>query len=186
MENRREIDMAIEDQEDATSEEPSGVNKKKIIILASICFVLIVISAVGTLFALDMFSGAEEEMLATDMIEAPEEGSAAPVTGPAIYYPLKPPIIVNFQARGRQRFLQADLTLMTRDESVIRAIEVHMPMIRNSLILLFGGQVYEELQTAEGKALFQEQALAEVQRLMTQEIGKPGVEQVLFTNFVMQ
>ncbi|MFT6202333.1 MAG: flagellar FliL protein, partial [Candidatus Endobugula sp.] len=36
--------------------------------------------------------------------------------GYAIYFPLKPAIVVNFQARGRQRFLQANVTLMTRDD----------------------------------------------------------------------
>ena len=105
---------------------------------------------------------------------------------PAIYYPINPPIIVNFDARGRQRFLQAELALMTRDTDVVSAIELHMPMIRNSLILLIGGHLYEELQTAEGKELLRQQCLQELQRLMQQEIGKPGIEQVLFTNFVMQ
>jgi flagellar FliL protein len=61
-----------------------------------------------------------------------------------------------------------------------------MPMIRNALVLQFGGQVYADLQTAEGKELLRQQALENIQNLLQQEIGKPGVEQVLFTNFVMQ
>lgn len=170
---------------EATSSEDGagGVNKKKWILLGAICFVLIIVSVVGTMFALNMFSGAEEEMVEADMVE---DSAQAEQHSPAIYYPLKPPIIVNFQSRGRQRFLQAEVTLMMRDESVVQAIEVHMPLIRNSLVLLFSGQVYEELQTAEGKELLREEALEEIQRLLEQEIGQPGIEQVLFTNFVMQ
>ena len=59
-------------------------------------------------------------------------------------------------------------------------------MIRNSLVLLIGGQIFSEIQTAEGKELLRQQCLQEVQRLLEKEIGKPGVEQVLFTSFVIQ
>jgi flagellar FliL protein len=176
--------MADEEEKEEGQEqgEQSG-NKKKLIILAVVCSVLIVVSVVGTMFALDMFSGAEEEMVNADLAPAKPQ---AETLKPAIYYPLKPAIIVNFQARGRQRFLQAELTLLVRDEMVIQAVETHMPMIRNSLVMLFGGQTYEELQTAEGKELLQEQAVQQLQALLEQETGKPGVEKVLFTNFVMQ
>jgi flagellar FliL protein len=82
--------------------------------------------------------------------------------------------------------LQAELTLMTRDGSVIGAVELHQAMIRNSLIMLIGGKSFEDLQTAEGKELLRQDCLQEIQRLLQQEIGKPGIEQVLFTDFVMQ
>src|SRR5690606_21256386 len=96
--------------------------------------------------------------------EAAEEkapADAPPAQVPAIYYPLKPPIMVNFSVRGRQRFLQAELTFLTRDPSVVSAIELHQSMIRNALILLMGGQPFEELQTAEGKELLRQQCLQE-------------------------
>ncbi|MDN3639864.1 flagellar basal body-associated FliL family protein [Simiduia curdlanivorans] len=164
---------------------PEGAGgKKKLIILIVLGMVLVGISVGGTLFALKMFSGEEAAVAA----EGDEEGEAtAPVVKlPAVYFPLKPAIIVNFQSRGRQRFLQAEVTLKIREPDVVAAVELHMPMIRNALVMLLGGQVYEDLQTHEGKELLRQQALAEIQRLIEIEIGKPGVEQVLFTNFVMQ
>ena len=174
-----------EEKEDGEEEGQDSGTKKKLIILGSICLVLIILSVAGTMVALNMFSGAEEEMVSAELEEEkpPEESESKK---PAIYYPLKPAIIVNFQARGRQRFLQAEITLLVRDESVIQAVETHMPMIRNSLVMLFGGQTYEELQTAEGKELLQEDSAQQIQTLLQQEIGEPGVEKVLFTNFVMQ
>lgn len=174
---------ADEEQEEGQAEAASTGNRKKLIILGAVCLVLIIASVVGTMFALNMFSGAEEEMVKAEL--APAEPQAEDAK-PAIYYPLKPAIIVNFQARGRQRFLQAELTLLVRDETVIQAVETHMPMIRNSLVMLFGGQTYEELQTAEGKELLQEEAVQQLRALLEQETGQPGVEKVLFTNFVMQ
>jgi len=178
--------MADDNEQQGEAINPAG-GKKKIIVLAVMALVLVALSVGGTLTALK-FLGPEQ----TPVAEAatPTDGAAveeaAPVRKSAIYYPLKPPIIVNFQARGRQRFLQAELTLMARDNDVVEAVELHMPMIRNALVLLFGGQVYEELQTAEGKEILRQEALSSVQGLLQQEIGKPGIEQVLFTNFVMQ
>ncbi len=171
------------DDEDEVQEAAGKGGKKKLMLLLAVGIVLIGLSVGGTLLAISMLSPTED-VVAEDPSE--EEVIEEPERAPAIYYPLKPPIIVNFNARGRQRYLQAELTLMTREEDVISAIELHMPMIRNSLVLLFGGQAYDELQTAEGKEILRQDALAEIQRLLEQEIGKPGVEQVLFTNFVMQ
>jgi len=82
--------------------------------------------------------------------------------------------------------MQASVTLLVREDDVIPAIELHMPMVRNALNMIMGSQVYEDVQTAEGKELMRQQCLQELQRLIEEEIGKPGVEQVLFTNLVLQ
>jgi flagellar FliL protein len=152
--------------------------KKKIILLAAAMLGVIVISVGGTVAAL--------KFLAPPPPPAETAENAHPAQTPAIYYPIKPALMVNFNVRGRQRFLQAELTLMTRDGSVIGAVELHQAMIRNSLIMLIGGKSFEDLQTAEGKELLRQDCLQEIQRLLQQEIGKPGIEQVLFTDFVMQ
>jgi flagellar FliL protein len=170
--------------EDDTTQEntPAKPGGKKRLVLLALLLVGVVSLSVGvTLFALKFFAPPAAEILEETPVDA-----APPLPQPAIYYPLQPPILVNFMVRGRQRILQAELTLMTRDELVINTIQLHQPMIRNALILLIGGQPYEELQTAEGKELLRQQCLQEIQRLMQQEINKPGIEQVLFTSFVMQ
>lgn len=178
------------DEEETTPEEEGGIGWKKITLLVVICLLLVGASVVGTMFALGLLGSPADEVAAEiQASEEPEEEAEEKSAGAdarALYFPLKPAIVVNFQARGRQRFLQAEVTLMTRDRAVIDAIETHMPMIRNSLILLFGGQEYEELQTVEGKENLRQQALVKIQELLEEEIGKPGVEQVLFTNLVMQ
>lgn len=185
--------MAEENDQDENNEEekPKG-SKKKIILFALLVLLLIGISVGGTLVAVKMLTpeppvelDEEGNPIDTDAAAAEEVEAEKPKL-PAIYFPLKPPLIVNYEARGRQRFLQAEITVMAREDDVIEAIELHMPMIRNSLILLFSGQLYEELQTDEGRELLRQSALVELQSIMEKEIGKPGVEKVLFTNLVMQ
>lgn len=177
--------------DDDNGEEQAGGGKKKLIIFVVVALLLVGISIGGTLFAVKMMTPEPEPQVALD-----ENGNPIPAEGaeveeeegkkPAIYFPLKPPIIVNFEARGRQRFMQAEITIMARDDEVIEAVEIHMPMIRNSLVLLFGGQIYEELQTEAGRELMRQQALRELQDIMEKELGRPGIEKLLFTNLVMQ
>lgn len=170
------------EEENETEAEGGGGGKKKLIILIVIGMLLVGLSVGGTLFALQMLS--EPEPAAEG--EAEEAAEEAAPKLPAVYFPLKPAIIVNFQSRGRQRYLQAEVTLKIRDPEVVAAVELHMSMIRNALVMQFSGQVYEELQTPEGRELLRQQALEEIRTIVENEIGKPGVEQVLFTNFVMQ
>lgn len=167
------------DEDEAGTEAPAGGGKKKLILLVLLALLLVGGSVGGTIFALQMMSPPPEAAPVTEAVV--EEVKKA-----AIYYPIKPAIIVNFGYKGRQRYAQVDVTLLIRDESVIAAIELHSPLIANALVLTIGGQMYNELQTAEGKELLRQQCLQEIQKILEKETGKPGVEQVLFTNFVMQ
>jgi len=105
---------------------------------------------------------------------------------PAIYYPLKPEYLLNIDARGRRRYLKLEITVMTREDDVIGAIETHRATVDNTVNLIAGGQIFEEIQTVEGKEFLRLQLTQELQAVFQKEIGKPGIEQVLFTNFVMQ
>ncbi len=183
--------MAEEDNDEATNEGDGEAKvsffakNKKLLMLVGVALVLVVISVGGTLAVLNILAppSPEEEVAAAEDGTAEE---AKPALKKAIYYPIKPPILVSYDGRGRQRLLQAEITLLTRDNDVIAAIEMHMPMIRNALVLLMGGRTYEEVQTAEGKELLRVACLQELQRLLEKEIGKPGVEQVLFTGLIVQ
>ncbi|WP_370978904.1 flagellar basal body-associated protein FliL [Agaribacterium sp. ZY112] len=170
-----------EQQEENNDENPSGGGKKKILLLALVGLLLIGISVGGTITVLTLM---QPEPI-------PEEGEELEVPvdelpSPAIYYPLKPEYILNIDARGRRRYLRLDLTVMTRDDDVIAAIELHRATIDHTINLIAGGQLFEEVQTPEGKEFLRLQLLQELQKVLDKEIGKPGIEQVLFTNFVMQ
>ena len=129
-----------------------------------------------------------------NMISPPEEpeteetGEAAgQPSGPAIYQSLHPPLVVNFKdAYGDPHFMQVTMEVMSRDPNVINSVRDHTPAIRNALILMFGQAKYEEVVTREGKEKMLDDALAEIQKVMTDRIGEPGVEEVYFTALVIQ
>jgi flagellar FliL protein len=61
-----------------------------------------------------------------------------------------------------------------------------MPVIRDSVLMLFSMQNEDELASREGKEQFRAEILAEVQKVIEEHTGNPGVEAVYFTNLVMQ
>ncbi|MEH6625196.1 MAG: flagellar basal body-associated FliL family protein [Motiliproteus sp.] len=100
----------------------------------------------------------------------------------------KPYFVVNFTTEkfGSQRFLQVFIEARTRDSSVRDALTKHMPLVVHSLTSLFAVQTLSDMQTAEGKERLRLQATEKVKEIMQTEIGEPGIEEVFFTNFVMQ
>ena len=174
--------MADENEESTESEESKGGGKGKIIALVAVVLLLIGASVGGTMYFLGFFDPpppTEEELAAME--------EAGPTKLPAMYFPVKPTFIVNFQSRGRQRYLQTDVTVMTRDQEIFNAVQSHLPLIKNRLVMVLGGEIYEELQTDEGRELLRQKSMEAVQQILKDEIGREdGVEQILFTNFVMQ
>jgi len=182
----RSNEMADEaETETETETETKPPNKKLIIIFALLGLVMVGVSVGLTLFLVGGDKSGEsvvEEPVAEEQSPAEEQPLAK-----AIYMTLAPPFVVNFQSgQGRTRFLQVSLEAMTRDEAVLNVVKLHMPLLRNNLILLFSKQKFEDLLTAEGKQKLRAEVLAEIQKVVEKEYGKPAVEDVYFTSFVIQ
>ena len=179
-----------DDDEVALEEQETSGGKKKLIIIGAAALVLLL--GVGGGVYWFFFMNQEPEMVAEDGTEIVEEGEGeeggffASGPGKAHYHKLKPKFTTTFEANSRQRYMQVEITLVTRDEEVLPELINHQPLIRNALVLLLANQDYLALQTLEGKSDLRLAANTAVQEILTREIGKPGIERVLFTDFVMQ
>ncbi len=177
--------MAEEENTEEEQEPKSGKKKLIIIIVAAV----LLLGGIGGGAWFFLMSGETEEVVEGEEGEMVEEegmsffGDDNPK---ALYHELRPEFIVTFEANSRQRYVQLNVTLVTRDEEIIGVLVNNDPVIRNTLVLLFSKQDYLELQTREGKEMLKKSATKAIQDLMMKEIGKKGVETVLFTNFVMQ
>jgi flagellar protein FliL len=109
----------------------------------------------------------------------------APKT-PELYLPLDPAFVVNFQDQDSTRYLQVGVTLMTHDQNAVQAMKDSDPVIRNALVMLFSSQTYAGLSDIEGKKKLQAQALDAVRKIVADKTGKPDVDALYFTSFVMQ
>ncbi len=106
---------------------------------------------------------------------------------PPIYIPLEPAFVVNFSdSSGSSRFMQATIQVMTRDPEIEAAVNTHMPVIRNAIVLLLSSQSVEGVAGIEGKEKLRAEVLEKIREILKERTGKPGVEDVYFTSFVIQ
>jgi flagellar FliL protein len=183
--------MAVDivDQEQTPDQEQENKGGKKALLFALIGLLLVAGGAAAFFFIGGTDGAAEDTVAEESASDAETKPAKSADTRQAHYFSLDPAFVVNFQEqehRGRARFLQVTIDAMTRDEAVLDAIKTHMPVIRNNLVLLLSRQTYEELVPHEGKERLRAEALAEIQSVLQEQIGKPGVEAVYFTSFVMQ
>ncbi|MEX2257887.1 MAG: flagellar basal body-associated FliL family protein [Woeseia sp.] len=139
------------------------------------------------LIVVGVFAGPLVRNMGSDPADDGASASAAESVQAAFYISLDPPLVVNFKdALGDNHYMQIDMELMARDRAVIDAVKEHAPVIRNSLILLYGNADYDAVTTRSGKEAMLSDGLAEIQAIMTEHIGSPGVEAVYFTNLIIQ
>ena len=115
-----------------------------------------------------------------------EKGEKDEAATAVAYLPLDPPFVVNLENSPQARFLQVSMEVMAKAPEAIDDVKKHMPAIRNSLLLLLSSQSYETLSTVAGKEKIRSAALADIQKILQDRTGKPGVEAVYLTAFVMQ
>lgn len=159
--------------------EQAPKRSKKWFIIGGLALVLIVAGAI----AVPMLMGGDEPDAEAEA--AAEESQ--PQDDPAIYSGIHPPLLINFlDDRGRSRFLQISLEVMSRDQAVIDALDAHNAVIRNNLILLYGDIKMDDLSGRAGKAKMLEDARAEINAILEERTGEGGIEAVYFTNLVVQ
>jgi flagellar protein FliL len=153
----------------------AGGNKKMIIIIAAVAVLMLAVGG-GAAFFLLGSSG-----------EGSEEAAPEIVLGEMQYMDLSPAFIVSFPFQGRQRYLQASLSIMSRDAEALAAVTEHMPIIRHNLLNLLTAQMLGVAESPQpGIENLRNLATAEVKAVLHQEIGRDGIDQVIFTAFVMQ
>jgi len=132
--------------------------------------------------------GDAEKTDEPDKAEADAEDEVNPDGTPmvAVYMDFEQPFVVNFQDEGQLRYLQITVSVMTKDPKAIAELKRHMPLIRNNLVMLFSGQTREGIISREGKEAIRKEAEAEVQKILKEQTGSPGVKALYFTSFVMQ
>lgn len=159
--------------------EAAGKKKKKMMLLL-ILGGLGVTSIAGTALFMSGVIGHKK----ADTEQTQE--AAAKVKKVPVYFAFDKPITVNFETESGLRFLQVELEVMTYDPLVPDQIKTHMPVIRNELIMIFSSQDYGDLISQEGKEKIRSTVLNKLKEIMADRAGKPGIEEVYFTNFVIQ
>ncbi len=182
------------EQEQEGAEKKGGLSTLKIVIIAVVLSGVIGGGLVGGTFYLvsSMNAEATAETTEADGIEDDEDESeeeAEPVKPPK-YHSMDPKFIVSFSDQKGARFMQFSLEVMSRNDDVIMQLDDHMPVIRSSLLMLFGGQKYEVMVTREGKQKLLDDATEDINNSLKMIAGGKeqvtAIEAAYFNSFVIQ
>lgn len=166
---------AEEAAETEAQQAPGG--KKKLIFIIVGALLLVGLSVGATVMLVG--GGGDENA------EAAVEEEPKPAKGDPTFIELKP-FTVNLDPQDPVGFLQIQIQILTYFSEVAEELDTHKPLIRNNLTLLFGQQKSEDLRTPQGKAELQARVLESIQQVITQYGSGGEVDNVFFTNFVMQ
>ena len=111
-----------------------------------------------------------------------EEGKAPAVA----YISLVPALVGNYGTGPKLKVFKADIALQVTGSEAEAKVGHHEPLIRNQLVMLFSQQTDDAMNNVESKEKLRTEALKQVQDVLTQEEGKPLVENLLFNNLIVQ
>lgn len=105
----------------------------------------------------------------------------------------KPPVFlsletftVNLQSEHGDQHLQTNLTLKMEDAEAADLIKLHMPEVRNRVLLLLSSKAASQIAAVEGKKKLASELLAEIKQPFSENKPEHAVQSVLFTSFVIQ
>ncbi|MFC5436792.1 flagellar basal body-associated protein FliL [Rhodanobacter umsongensis] len=166
--------MVDEEQPDAVSDAPVQRRSRMPLVIG----VLAVLAALGTGGYLwqsrHAAHGTAGKTAAADLGKA------------ELYLPLEPAFVVNFRDNDSLRYLQVGVTLMSHDPEAINVAKAADPVLRDGLVALFSNQNFSIISDAAGRQKLQQQALATVRKVVQARLGRPGIDALYFTSFVMQ
>ncbi|HKY79952.1 MAG TPA: flagellar basal body-associated FliL family protein [Sphingobium sp.] len=110
---------------------------------------------------------------------------ANPAAYQATYFQLQAPFTSNMS--DTDAFAQISVAVSTYyDLRVIEAIKTHEMAIRSQLLMLLAQQPEAMLSTPEGKRQLQGRMKAQINDVLKQKTGYGGIDNIYFTNFVIQ
>lgn len=161
----------------------NGVSRKALWLVALLLVVALGVSAANIYLLWDQRGNpaqAQEPQGAED-----GTGHATPASAP-VFVKIAP-FTVNLQSdQFDDRLLYVGLTLRVADAGTQTRLEELMPLLRSRLLLLLSEQKDAELVAPGGKQALASQILALFDQPLTQPQAPLPVEEVLFTEFIVQ
>jgi flagellar FliL protein len=157
---------------------------KKILIIIIAAFVLIMGMMGGGFFLMwkqmsatmaqvNQQNGSEAEEVEAE--EAEEEVTIGPM------YKMDT-MIVNLADRGGKRYLRVTMQFELSTPDVVEEIEMRLPQIRDSILMILPAKLYSDISTTQGKVSLREELMAQVNGYLK----KGAINTIYFTEFVVQ
>ncbi len=133
------------------------------------------------------FLFASGSILADDGGETEADGETPPVVK-TIYVKMEPSFVTNYgePVTRKLKYVKADVSLRVSGSKAERVVERHMPNLRNEIVLLLSSQTAEAMASGQAQEAVRKQALKAVNKVLKDEEETESIDDLLFTNFVVQ
>jgi flagellar protein FliL len=142
---------------EASAAPPAGKKKKPILLIAIIAVVLLLGGGGAAFFLL----GGKKDKGDEHAEEAAEEHAQPPV------FVTLDPFTVNLTSETSERFLQVGIDLKVSGADVADKVKLHLPEIKNGILLLLTSKRVEDIAGIEGKNTLRE----EIRDIVNKAIG---------------
>ncbi|EIU6868932.1 flagellar basal body-associated protein FliL [Vibrio parahaemolyticus] len=156
---------------------PKGKSKLLIIIIA-----VVVLLGGGGAAAFFLMGSDDSAQAAEAESQQTQEAAANPIA----YVNLPQPFIFNVTGDRRDRLVQIKAQLMVRGSENEQLARYHSPLVESSLLSTFASATVEQLRSPTGRVELRDRASEDIKAALNAAVGKPVIEKVLFTDFVIQ
>jgi flagellar FliL protein len=182
----------------AKTKAPGGSGNMKLVIVGAVAlFVALVGAQVAGPLLTRMLEGgshapsaesakAEGEGEAEDIVVAEAAPEQEEPAGPASYLSLDPPFVVSFDEEDGTRYLQLQVQAMARSEHTLEELKKHAPAVRNAFLFQLATYDIEDLATLKGKEKLRADLLAKANEVLAKNGSEGQIEELYFTNLVIQ
>ncbi|WP_026376539.1 flagellar basal body-associated protein FliL [Aestuariibacter salexigens] len=104
------------------------------------------------------------------------------------YFGLEPDIVTNYLSSDARRlgYVRVTIELMLDSPENLEAAEHHSPLLRATIIDIFGRQPEERIKSLTGREDIRRTTLDALRELMRKETGSEMVRDVIFTKYLYQ
>ena len=120
--------------------------------------------------------------------EESEDGAVTQFENNIRYMELKPTFVANFGPVESRKlmYVKTDITLRIKGAAAHEAAMYHLPALRHEVVMLLSRQSEESMATGSGRDAVRQAAKDEINKVLEAEEGEPLVEDVMFTNLLLQ
>ncbi len=194
-------------EEQADNDEKGKSSVVKIIMIVVGILLLVILSVVGTLFATGFFDKSEKESVEEQIAELEAEAEAEAegvdgdgVEGEPVPVPLETPELQKFKKsykeikksfvsniKNSRKVMQVQIGIMTHyDEKVITNVETHEMALRHRILAAMSQVTEDDASDPDFRKNLAQIIKIEMNSLLEEYEDFGGIEEVFFTDFVMQ
>ncbi len=103
------------------------------------------------------------------------------------YFTLEPDVTTNFYTKGKKLgYIQVRIDVMVSNNFDLPLIELHQPLIRDTVIELLGKQNEDMIKSLAGREDLRKTLVEQLNNALLPETGRPIIADLLFTKYLYQ